>query len=63
MPWAGLDDANEAFIVVLVHKMARESHSTILFVSHRKVARPTPDPILKLNLDPAGFQGILAENQ
>lgn len=35
-PTAGLDDAGAALFVALVNKIARESSSTIIFVSHRK---------------------------
>ena len=35
-PTAGLDDASASMVVSLVNKMAEESDTTIIFVSHRK---------------------------
>ena len=37
-PTAGLDDKSAALLVALVNKIAKESNTTIIFVSHREEA-------------------------
>ncbi len=50
-PTAGLDDQNAAFFVALVNKIAAESDTAIVFVSHRKEIglKPQFDYILEMN--------------
>ena len=47
-PTAGLDDASAHTIVSLVNKMAEESHSAIVFVSHRKEPGLNPQFVYQL---------------
>ncbi|MGI9546246.1 MAG: ATP-binding cassette domain-containing protein, partial [Flavobacteriaceae bacterium] len=56
-PTAGLDDASAALIVSLVNKMAEESHTTIVFVSHRKEPGLQPAFIYRLRMGPDGSIG------
>jgi molybdate transport system ATP-binding protein len=58
-PTAGLDDNSAALVVDLVNKVARNSHSAIVFVSHRKEAGLTPDHTLELIADTQGSQAVL----
>jgi molybdate transport system ATP-binding protein len=51
-PTAGLDDNNAALFVSLVNKMAAESNSAILFVSHRE--EPGLKPEFEFHLEPSG---------
>ncbi|MBT8314192.1 MAG: ATP-binding cassette domain-containing protein, partial [Maribacter sp.] len=48
-PTAGLDDRSASLLVSLVNKMARESNSTIIFVSHRE--EPNLQPQFKYRLE------------
>lgn len=48
-PTAGLDDESAALFVALVNKIAKESDSAILFVSHRKEPELHPQFILELH--------------
>ena len=59
-PTAGLDDASAALVVDLVNKMAEESKSTIVFVSHRKEAGLKPDQTLELVADKAGSRAVFS---
>ena len=56
-PTAGLDDASAALVVALVNKMAAESQTTIVFVSHRKEPQLTPHYVYQLELTPQGSVG------
>lgn len=47
-PTAGLDDKSAALFVALVNKIAKESDSAILFVSHRKEPNLDPQFIFEL---------------
>ena len=56
-PTAGLDDASAALVVALVNKMAAESQTTIVFVSHRKEAELKSHFVYQLELTPEGSIG------
>jgi molybdate transport system ATP-binding protein len=56
-PTAGLDDAGAALFVALVNKIAQESHTTIIFVSHRTEAGLNPQFNYILNMKPTGSVG------
>ena len=56
-PTAGLDDASAALVVALVNKMAAESQTTIVFVSHRKEPELKPHFVYQLELTPEGSIG------
>ncbi|NDV43562.1 ATP-binding cassette domain-containing protein [Flagellimonas sediminis] len=56
-PTAGLDDANAALFVALVNKIAVESDSAIVFVSHRTEPGLTPKYLYTLNPRPEGSIG------
>lgn len=56
-PTAGLDDANAELFIALVNKIAKESESAIVFVSHRKEANLEPELIYELVLDENGSVG------
>ena len=56
-PTAGLDDASAALVVALVNKMAEESQTTIIFVSHRKEPELKPHFVYQLELTPQGSVG------
>ncbi|SDQ53138.1 ATP-binding cassette domain-containing protein [Flagellimonas zhangzhouensis] len=57
-PTAGLDDASASLFVALVNKIAQESDSAIVFVSHRKEPQLEPERIFELQPDPNGSLGI-----
>jgi len=56
-PTAGLDDSSAALFVALVNKFAKESETTIIFVSHRKEPGLEPDHIYQLEMTEAGSLG------
>ncbi|MGF1560084.1 MAG: ATP-binding cassette domain-containing protein [Flavobacteriaceae bacterium] len=56
-PTAGLDDASAALLVALVNKIARESDTTTIFVSHRKEPGLEPDFIYELKITREGSVG------
>ena len=56
-PTAGMDDASAALLIALVNKMAAESKTTTLFVSHRTEPRLKPEKIFKLTMTPSGSKG------
>ena len=56
-PTAGLDDASAALVVALVNKMAEESQTTIVFVSHRKEPELKSHFVYQLELTPEGSIG------
>ena len=61
-PTAGLDDASASFIVALVNKMAAESNTTIIFVSHRKEKDLTPQYVYQLSMSEKGSIGRISTN-
>ncbi|MGW9687088.1 ABC transporter ATP-binding protein [Flagellimonas sp. 2504JD1-5] len=56
-PTAGLDDENAALFVSLVNKIAQESDTTIVFVSHRKEIGLDPQFDYILEMKPTGSIG------
>ena len=56
-PTAGLDDANAAIVVALINKMAGESSTAILYVSHRAEAGLAPKFIFELTACGKGSTG------
>ncbi|NER10614.1 molybdate transport system ATP-binding protein [Muriicola jejuensis] len=58
-PTADLDDHAAELVVHLVNKMATESHTAVLFVSHREEPELKPRGILQLNPTEAGSEGII----
>ncbi|MBW8242756.1 ATP-binding cassette domain-containing protein [Muricauda oceani] len=58
-PTAGLDDYNAHLFVALVNKIARESDSTIVFVSHRKEPQLEPEYIFELHPSENGSKGAV----
>ena len=56
-PTVGLDDKSATLLISLVNKMAQESNSTIIFVSHRKEFDLRPQFIFRLNEGSDGSQG------
>lgn len=61
-PTAGLDDKSAALFVSLVNKFARESDTTIIFVSHRKEPDLNPDFIYDLEMSIKGSTGRILES-
>ena len=61
-PTAGLDDASAALVVALVNKMAEESQTSIVFVSHRKEPELMAHFIYQLELTPEGSVGKVVKN-
>ena len=61
-PTAGLDDASAALVVALVNKIAEESQTSIVFVSHRKEQELMAHFIYQLELTPEGSVGKVVEN-
>lgn len=57
-PTAGLDDTNAAFFVSLINKIAKESQTAIVFVSHRKEPFLEPHYIFELHPSKEGSVGI-----
>ena len=58
-PTAGLDDTNSSFFVDLVNRIADESSSTIVFVSHRSEKNLYPKMVLELVPSEIGSSGIV----
>ncbi len=56
-PTAGLDDASASLFVSLVNKIAAESRSAIIFVSHRKEPGLTPQYEFRLEMSGEGSTG------
>lgn len=56
-PTAGLDDASAGLFVALVNKFAKESATTIIFVSHRDEPGLKPDYIYELEMTESGSLG------
>lgn len=57
-PTAGLDDSSSNLFVALVNKIAKESDSTIVFVSHRKEPQLNPEYIFELHPSEKGSKGV-----
>jgi len=57
-PTAGLDDASANLFVALVNKIAKESGTAIVFVSHRKEPQLNPEYIYELYPSETGSKGI-----
>lgn len=57
-PTAGLDDASANLFVALVNKIAKESDTAIVFVSHRKEPQLHPEYIFELLPSEKGSTGI-----
>lgn len=57
-PTAGLDDSSAALFVALVNKIAQESDSAIVFVSHRKEPGLHPEYIYELQPAANGSKGV-----
>lgn len=58
-PTAGLDDESASLLVSLVNKIARESNTTIIFVSHRVERGLNPDFIYNLRMTDTGSIGAI----
>ena len=58
-PTAGLDDESASLLVSLVNKIARESNTTIIFVSHRVERGLNPDFIYNLRMTENGSIGAI----
>ncbi len=56
-PTAGLDDESALLFISLVNKIAKESKSAIVFVSHRKEPGLKPQYIYELQTSPEGSRG------
>lgn len=56
-PTAGLDDRAAAMVVSLIRKMAAESRTAIIFVSHRQEPGLMPQKVLELTPGPDGSRG------
>jgi len=60
-PTAGLDDFSASLLVSLVNKMAQESQTTILFVSHRREKKLTPQYQYLLTPSTTGSTGTITK--
>lgn len=58
-PTAGLDDDSAALVVALIRKMAAESDTAIVFVSHRNEPGLQAERVLELQPGPEGSTGIV----
>lgn len=54
---AGLDDASAKLVVALVNKIAKESNTAIIFVSHRREPGLDPDYVYELEMTTEGSIG------
>ncbi len=59
-PTAGMDDTSAALLVALVNKIANETNTSIVFVSHRNEPGLSPTSIFKLAMTPSGSEGIIS---
>jgi molybdate transport system ATP-binding protein len=57
-PTTGMDDEAAALLVVLVNKIAKETDTTIIFVSHRDEPGLNPNKSLQLQMSPKGSIGV-----
>ncbi len=58
-PSNGLDDKSAAVLVTLINKIAHESKSALLYVSHRNEEGLEPDKIIELVSNGKGSQGLI----
>jgi molybdate transport system ATP-binding protein len=58
-PTSGMDDISANMLVALVNKIAEETQTTILFVSHRKEPGLNPKKILELKQTEEGSIAIV----
>ncbi|MFS4417215.1 ATP-binding cassette domain-containing protein [Maribacter sp. 2307ULW6-5] len=58
-PTEGMDDASAALLVALVNKMAQETNTAIVFVSHREEPGLEPRSVFSLEMTPAGSVGSI----
>ncbi len=58
-PTAGLDDASALLFVTLINKIATESNTSIIFVSHRTEKNLSPSFIYKLKITSEGSLGSI----
>ena len=58
-PTAGLNDANTALINTLINKIATETNTAIIYVSHRKEEGLVPQFIYELVADENGSMGLV----
>ena len=58
-PTSGLDKESAALIVALINKIAQETKTTIIYVSHSVEKGLKPDKIFKLEKSNNGSQGII----
>ncbi len=56
-PTSGLDDKSSALLVALVNKIATESNTTLIFVSHREEEGLQPQYIFELQMTDQGSVG------
>ncbi|MEQ5789670.1 ATP-binding cassette domain-containing protein [Muricauda sp. NFXS6] len=61
-PTAGLDDTSANLFVSLVNKIAKESETAIIFVSHRKEPELAPEHIFELHPLEKGSTGITSKS-
>ena len=61
-PTVGLDDENVAIVAGLINKMAAESTTSVLYVSHRKEEGLTPGFIFELTPAERGSTGSILQN-
>lgn len=58
---AGLDDKNAALVIALINKIATESNTTILYVSHQNEEQLKPTKVFQLIPSAEGSRGIVIE--
>jgi len=57
-PSTGLNDQNAALLSRLINKIAKETNTAILYVSHRKEPGLSPDHVLELQMTEEGSVGV-----
>ena len=62
-PTTGLDDTSAQLLTTLVNKIAKESDTAIVFVSHRKEKGLQPDFIYELHMSTKGSIGRIKNNR
>ncbi len=62
-PTAGLDDHNALLVTTLINKIASESTTAIIYVSHRNEVGLKPEFIFELNTSPEGSTGKIITGQ
>jgi molybdate transport system ATP-binding protein len=58
---AGLDDKNAALVIALINKIATESNTTILYVSHQNEEQLKPKKVFQLIPSAEGSRGMVIE--